>query len=166
MSENGTYPHEITNPEDWEYILSNPLLQYQMRPVCQGLYDMVVVRRKNGDALRNIFKAYPNLLGRRVQNPFSKEPNKDDVWLCRERTEDLIFSSSGETYLPKSMEGVIELCPFINAALIIERGEAGKALLAESEEAATCEEQKQKLLDDSWRSVQSTKEICPVRQGT
>ena len=62
------------------------------------------------------------------------------------------------------MEGVIELSPFVSAALISDRGQAGLALLVETRAVVTSEEQKKELLDDIWPSVQSANEICPVEQ--
>lgn len=163
-TESGTYPTEVTDPQDWEYLSFNFLLPYEMRPVCQGLYEMVIVRRENGDAFQTIFKVYPDLSEWRVQDLFSKHPNKSNVWLYRGRTEDLIVSSSGETFLPKSMEGVIESHPFVEAALVTDRGEVGQALLVELQTAVTSKEQTQELLNDIWPSVQSANEICPVKQ--
>lgn len=163
-TESGMYPNELTDPEDWEYISFNSLFAYEMRPVCQDLYEIVIVRRANGDAFQEIFQVYPELQEWRVQDLFSKHPTKDDVWLYRGRIEDLIVSSLGEIFLPKSMEGVIEAHPFVGAALITDRGEAGLALLVEPQAAVTCEEQKQKLLDDVWPSVQRANDICPVKQ--
>lgn len=69
-------------------------------------------------------------------------PEKDNVWLCRARTEDLIVSSSGEAFLLRSMEGMIESHPLVHGALMTNRGEAGLALLVEPQAAVTCEEQK------------------------
>lgn len=40
------YPNELTDPEDWEYISFNSLFPYEMRPVCQDLYEIVLVRGK------------------------------------------------------------------------------------------------------------------------
>ena len=163
-TESGMYPNELTDPEDWEYVSFNSLFPYEMRPVCQDLYEIVIVRRENGDAFQEIFKVYPDLPEWRVQDLFSKHPTKDNVWCYRGRTEDLIVSSSGETFLPKSMEGVIESHPFVDAALITDKGKAGLALLVQPQAAVKCEEQKQTLLDDIWPSVQSANEICPVEQ--
>lgn len=163
-TESGMYPNELTEPEDWEYISFNSLFPYEMRHVCQDLYEIVIVRRQNGDAFQEIFKVYPDLPEWRVQDLFSKHPNRDNVWLYRGRTEDLIVSSSGETFLPKSMEGIIESHPFVEAALITDRGEAGLALLVQPQAAVMSEEQKHKFLDDIWSSVQSANEICPVEQ--
>ena len=163
-TESGMYPNELTDPEDWEYVSFNSLFPYEMRPLCQDLFEIVIVRRENGDAFQEIFKVYPDLPEWRVQDLFSKHPNKDNVWLYRGRTEDLIVSSSGETFLPKSMEGVIESHPFVDAALITDRGDAGLALLVQPQAAITSEEQKQKFLDDIWPSIQSANEICPVKE--
>ena len=132
--------------------------------VCQNLYEMVIFGRKNGDAFQKIFKVYPDLPEGRVQDLFLKHPNKDNAWLYRGRAEDLIVSSSGETFLPKSMEGVIESHRFVDAALITDRGEVGLALLVEPQAAVKCEERKQKLLDDIWPSVWGANEICPGEQ--
>ena len=163
-TESGMYPNELTDPEDWEYVSFNSLFPYEMRPVCQDLFEIVIVRRENGDAFQEIFKVYPDLPEWRVQDLFSKHPNKDNVWLYRGRKEDLIVSSSGETFLPKSMEGVIESHPFVDAALITDRGEAGLALLVQPQAAITHDEQKEKFLDHIWPSIQSANEICPVKE--
>ena len=67
------------------------------------------------------------------------------MWLYRGRTEDCIVSSSGETFLRKSMEGVIESHRYVDAVLIEDRGEAGLALLVQPQAAVTCKEQKQEF---------------------
>ena len=163
-TESGNFPNELTVPEDWEYVSFNSLFPYEMRPGCQDLCEVVIVRRDDGDAFQEICRVYPDLPAWRVQDLFSKHPTKENVWLCRGRTVDLIVSSSGETFLPKSMEGVIESQPFVNDAVVIDRGEAGLALLVQDQAAVTCEEQKQKILDDICPSVQSANGICPVEQ--
>ena len=163
-TESGMFPLEITDPDDWEYLSFNSLFPYEMRPVCQDLYEMVIVRRDNSDAFQEIFKVYPDIPEWRVQDLFSRHSNKNNVWLYSGRTDDLIVSSSGETFLPKSMESVIESHPFVDTALITDRGEAGLALLVELQTTVTCKEQTQKMLDDIWSSVQSANEICPVKQ--
>ena len=163
-TESGVYPNEVTDSEDWEYLSFNSLLPYEMRPVCQGLYEMVIVRRENGDAFQTIFKVYPDLPEWRVQDLFSKHLSKNDVWLYRGRTEDLVVSSSGEAFLPKSMEEVIESHPLVDTALVTDRGEVGLALLVEPQTAVKCKVQRQVLLNDIWSSVQIANKICPVKQ--
>ena len=120
-----------------------------MWPVCQNLYEMIIFGRKNGDAFQKIFKVYPDLPECRVQDLFSKHTNKDNVWLNRGRAEDLIVSSSGETF-PTEKHGRRD-----RVASIIACGAPG---------TVKCEERKQKLLDDIWPSVRSANEICPVEQ--
>lgn len=66
--------------------------------------------------------------------------------------------------MPKSMEGVIESHPFVDAALIAAQGKPGLALLVEPQTAVMYKVHKQKLLDDIWPSVQSAIEICPVKE--
>ena len=152
-TERGGFPSELTDPEDWEHAHFNSLLPYETRPVCQDLYEIVVVRGENGDAFQGIFKVYPDLPEWRVQDLFSKHLKKGNVWFYRGRTEDLIVSSSGDTFLPQSMEGMIESHPLVAAALMTDRGGAGLALLVEPEAAVTCEEQEHRLLDAIWPSV-------------
>ena len=53
--------------------------------------------------------------------------------------EDLIVSSSNESFLPISMEGVIESHSFVDAALMTDRGEAGMAFLMEPQAKVKCE---------------------------
>ena len=163
-TESGIFPNELTDPEDWEYIFFDSLSAYETRPMCQDLCEIVIVRRGNGDAFYEILRIYPNLLEWRVQDLFSKQPTQKNVWLYRGRTVDFIVSSSGETLLPKSMEGVIESQPFVDDAVVIDRGGAGLALLVQDQAAVTCEEQKQKVLDDICPSVQSASGLCSVEQ--
>ena len=163
-TESGWYPNELTDPEDWEYISFNPLFPYEMRLVCPDLYERVIVQRENSDAFQEIFRVYPDLPKWRVRDLFSKHPKKDNVWLCRARTEDLIVSSSGEAFLLRSMEGMIESHPLVNGALMTNRGEAGLALLVESQAAVTCEEQKWRFVDEVWPSVRRANEMCPMDQ--
>ncbi len=78
-TESGMYPNELTEAEDWEYISFNSLLPYEMRPVCQDLYEIVMARREDDDAFQEVFKVYPELPEWRVQDLFSKHPNKANV---------------------------------------------------------------------------------------
>ena len=66
--------------------------------------------------------------------------------------------------MPKSMEGVIESHPFVDAVLTAAQGKPGLALLVEPQTAVMYKVHKQKLLDDIWPSVQNTIEICPVKE--
>lgn len=155
----GIYANKLTDPEDWEYISFTSLFPYEMRPVCQELYEIVIVRRENGDAFEEIFNVHPDLENWRVQDLFSKHLNKDDVKLYRGRTEDLIISSLGETFLPKSMEGMIESRPIVDAALVTDRGQAGLALLVKPQAAVTCVEMRMKALKDSNLTEEAKAEV-------
>ena len=160
-TESGAYPNEITDAEDWEYLRFHKRFPHELRHVCLGLYEMVLLRDQ-GAAFQGVFDSYPDLKEYRVQDLFARHTTKPDIWIYRGRTEDLIRSSHGELFLPKQMEALIETHPYVQAALIYDRGAAGLSLVIEVRWSLRTGEEREKLLDDIWPAVQNANGICPV----
>ena len=113
---------------------------------------------------------------------FSKHPTRIDVWLFRGRVDDLIASPAYDTFLPKSMESIMECNPEIEVAVIcqikcifvgmqnraffsfeeFDDRKSGLALLVEPNTYPHSDHDRAKLLHRIWPSVQCANVICPV----
>ena len=107
-----------------------------MRPVCQDSCEVVIVRWENGDALQEISKSAPTERNGESRISFQGTQTRITCGSTADGPKTASsLSSSGETFLRKSMEGVIESHPYVDAVLIRDRGEAGLALLVQPQAA-------------------------------
>lgn len=160
-TECGILPHQLCDPEDWAYMSVSPVLGHEYRPVSDDLYEQVIVRDPKLERYQGIFATFPELQEWSMKDLYSKHPTKENVWLYRGRTDDIIVFSTGEKFNPLSMEAVIASHPEVSAVLIAGLGRFQSSLLIEAVNPPTDDHEKEILIDKIWPSVQAANDISP-----
>lgn len=159
-TECGMIPCCPCDPEDWFYIRFNPI-GYEFREVAEGLYEQFIVRDPELDKYQGIFATFPELNEWSTKDLYSKHPTKEDTWLLRGRTDDIIVYSTGEKLNPIDIEGIIQANPAVSAALVHGNGKFQSSLLIELVKPPTNELERTELLEAIWQSVQSANKESP-----
>lgn len=161
-TECGIFPVQIPDdPADWHYIHISPFLGQEYRPVSDDLYEQVIVRRPDLEPLQGAFATFPELQEYSMKDLYSKHPTKENMWMYRGRTDDIIVYSTGEKLNPLQMEGIINAHPAVNASLIFGLGRFQSSLLVEAASSPTSDAEKEQLLDTIWPSIETANQTCP-----
>ena len=131
------YTNDLTDLEDWECISVTSVFIRDAADVLGFVCS---------DSLAGAWRRFLGgrsslscLAGMESPNSPSRHQNRDSVWFYQGRTEDFNVSSPGETSTARSMEGLIEWPPFVEAGQMIDRGEAGIVLLVDPQAAVIWE---------------------------
>ncbi|KAF2875490.1 hypothetical protein BDV95DRAFT_561998 [Massariosphaeria phaeospora] len=160
-TECGIFPICLCDLEDWAYMSFSPVAGLEYRPVSENQYEQVVVRRPELEQYQGIFATFPELTEWPMKDLYSKHPTKANVWIFRGRTDDIIVFSTGEKLNPLEMQCVICANPAVNAALVTGLGRFQASLLVEAAEPPRNEDEKEKLLNAIWPSVEAANKISP-----
>ncbi|KAI8945650.1 hypothetical protein F4801DRAFT_114075 [Xylaria longipes] len=162
-TECGVLPSQFCYPQDWQYLRLHPSLGYEYRHVSDNLYEQVIVRDEHRLQYQGIFGTFPDLTEWPMKDVYSKHPDpaKGDLWLYRGRADDIIVFSTGEKINPNEMEDMINGNPAVNVALIVGQGRFQSSLLVEAVNPPANAEDKQRLLEAIWPSVQVANSECP-----
>ncbi|RYP68643.1 hypothetical protein DL769_005480 [Monosporascus sp. CRB-8-3] len=160
-TECGTLPIQLCEPEDWAYIRMSPVLGHEYRHVSEDLYEQVIIRDPKLQLYQGVFNTFPEVEEWHMKDVYSKHPTKEDVWLYRGRTDDIIVFSSGEKLNPYDMESIIEANPVVSAARIAGFGRFQSSLLVEAATPPTSNAEKEELLNSIWPSVQAANKHGP-----
>ncbi|KAH9983958.1 hypothetical protein F4779DRAFT_612381, partial [Xylariaceae sp. FL0662B] len=160
-TECGILPIQLCDPEDWQYMRLNPVTGLEYRYVSEDLYEAVIVRDPKLDRYQGVFRTFPELNEWPMKDLYSKHPTKENTWFYRGRADDIIVFSTGEKLNPIDMESTINANPAISAALVTGLGRFQSSLLVEAVNPPTDEEEKQRLLDIIWPSVQAANTGSP-----
>lgn len=147
--------------EDWEYSKLSPCFGHEYRHVSGDLYEQVIVRRPELEAYQGVFGTFPDLHEWPMKDLYSPHPTREDCWLYRGRTDDIIVFSTGEKLNPLDMEGIICAHPAVNAALINGIGQFQSTLLVEAAQPPQNEEEEAKLVEEIWSTVQDANTASP-----
>lgn len=161
-TECGLFPVQIPKePLDWDYMRVSRVLGQEYRPVSDDLYEQVIVRRPDLEPFQGVFATFPDLQEYPMKDLYSKHPEKDDIWLYRGRTDDVIVYSTGEKLNPLEMEGIIGAHPAVSAALITGLGRFQSALLVEATNPPATDSEKEDLIDTIWPSIEAANKASP-----
>ncbi|KAI0424717.1 hypothetical protein F5Y09DRAFT_323623 [Xylaria sp. FL1042] len=163
-TECGIMPCQVpSDPQDWQYLRIHPILGCEYRHVSDNMYEQVIVRNESRCAYQGVFAAFPGLTEWPMKDLYSKhpDPTKSDHWLYQGRSDDIIVFANGEKLNAIDMESVITSNPVISAALVAGQGRFQTSLLVESVNPPTDTQEKDKLLEAIWPSVQTANKICP-----
>lgn len=166
-TEAGILPFRLCDPEDWAYMSFHPALGQEFRPysVSEGLYEHVIVRSPDPDLqlYQPIFGTFPELQEWSMRDLYSKHPTKDDVWLYRGRTDDIIVFSTGEKLNPLDMESTMEAHPAVSGVVVCGAGRFQSSLLVEATDPPpqTDATQRSRVLDDIWPIIHSANKAAP-----
>lgn len=161
-TECGIFPVQIPeDPADWGYIHISPFLGQEYRHVSNDLYEQVIVRRPDLEPIQGVFATFPDLQEYPMKDLYSKHPTKENMWMYRGRTDDMIVYSTGEKLNPLQMEGIISAHPAINAALISGLGRFQSSLLVEAATPPSSRAEEESLLNSIWPSIEAANQTCP-----
>ncbi|KAI1813507.1 hypothetical protein GGS20DRAFT_553164 [Poronia punctata] len=160
-TECGVLPIEVCDSEDWAYVKVSPVLGHQYRHISGDLYEQVIVRDPALDIYQGVFSTFPDLQEWRMKDVYSPHPTKKDVWLYQGRTDDIIVFSTGEKINPYEMECAIVANPAVTAVLVVGSGRIQSSLLLETATPPTSEEERERLVDEIWPTVQVANSHCP-----
>lgn len=154
-------PVELNDGEDWQYLSFNPCLGGEFRPHVDGLCELVIVQDPKYVDTQGAFATFPELKEYFLKDLFSKHPSKPDASAYRGRTDDLIVFSNAEKLNPLAMEEAINGHPEVISALVVGQGYFQPALLIETRQPPTSEEDRAKLLESIWPYVERVNGVCP-----
>ena len=160
-TEVGTFPVEMHNSQDWQYLKFSPYLGYEMRHYHDGLYEMYIVRDPELEDFQCVFSTFPDLSVYRTKDLFSKHPTKDDLWLPRGRSDDIVVYSTGEKVNPTSFEGTLNGHPEVSSTLMYGEGQFQSTLLVEPKRTATTEAEERRLMSTLWPLIEEANSVCP-----
>jgi len=163
-TECGVFPSQVCpDPQDWLYLRMDPILGYEYRQVAGELYEQVIVRNENRLQFQGIFATFPDKAEYPMKDLYVKHPDpaKGDHWLYKGRADDIIVFSTGEKLNPNDMEAIINANPLVNSALIAGLGRFQSSLIIEAITPPTDEDEKQRLLDGIWPSVEAANRESP-----
>ncbi|KAF7540165.1 hypothetical protein G7054_g1534 [Neopestalotiopsis clavispora] len=160
-TECGILPLQLCDAEDWAYMKVCPALGHEYRPVSGDLYEQVIVRDPKLERYQGVFATFPQLQEWYMKDMYSKHPTKENVWLYRGRTDDIIVYSTGEKLNPLSMEDVITSNSIVQATLIAGFGRFQSSLLVEVAKPPTNDTERASLLEQIWPSVKAANNISP-----
>ena len=131
-SEWQSLPMEPKDREDWAWFKWNcEKGGLELRERDEGLYELVIVRKKEADLWQPVFVNFPNLQEFETKDLFMKHPSKPDLFKYASRLDDIIVFSNGEKLNPVTMEGTISSCPAVKGCLIVGQGRFQAAAIIE-----------------------------------
>lgn len=107
------------------------------------------------DLLQAVFLTFPGPNEWHTKDLWSPHPTVPHLWRYRGRADDVIVFSNGEKFVPISMEAEIETLPEVSGALVAGSGQFQACLLIEPRDAVKSKEDKAKLLERIWASIDS-----------
>ncbi|KAI1147615.1 hypothetical protein F4825DRAFT_436823 [Nemania diffusa] len=160
-TECGVFPVQLCDPEDWAYLKVSPVLGQEYRHISGDLYEQVIVRSKDLDLYQGVFSTFPEIEEWHMKDIYQKHPYKEDVWLYKGRSDDIIVFSNGEKLNPYDMEGTIMENPVVTGVLVTGFGRFQSSLLVETANPPRDDAQKEELINKIWPSVQASNQTCP-----
>lgn len=162
ITEAGTFPTEITEPEDLNYFKFSPLMGAEFQEVQKGLFEMVIVRNANLEKTQPLFVTYPDLNEYHTKDVYSPHPTKPELWLYQGRGDDMLVFSNGEKLNPLPVEESITAQPLVSAALIVGQSRFQPALLVEPKSPVAYPDDRDVLLDKIWPVIQGACRTAPA----
>ncbi|KAL2004119.1 hypothetical protein VTN02DRAFT_6583 [Thermoascus thermophilus] len=148
--------------EDWQYFDWNPNYPLDMRPVEDGLYELVIPRGKSRE-LHGIFHTFPDLKEYHTKDVFLRHPTKPHLYKFHGRIDDVIVLSNGEKFTPVTMEKIIEGHPLVQRALIVGERRFQAALLVEPNWNQWSEDKPaSELIEAIWPTVEQANQNGPA----
>ncbi|UPK94825.1 hypothetical protein LCI18_005760 [Fusarium solani-melongenae] len=154
-TESGALPSHLLDKEDWQYMSYSHVVGSEFRQISEDLYEHFIVKDPKLDLYQAFFQTFPELDEWPMKDLYAKHPTKENLWLYRGRTDDVIVFSSGANLNPIEMESIIDSNPAVSAALVIGTGYPRSGLLVEAVNPPKNEEERKSLVDTIWPSVEA-----------
>ncbi|KAF2267571.1 acetyl-CoA synthetase-like protein [Lojkania enalia] len=151
-SETGVLVQHCTDPEDWQYVCFNPVLNgIIMRPVAD-LYELVFEKNPDQGVFQGVFNILPGVREFSMSDLYTKHPTKPHHWKLEGRKEDIIFLSDGMNFNPITHENIITTHPAVQNCLVVGTGKRRPGAIIELRREYYTEEEEQKrhVLEAIW----------------
>ncbi|KAJ8119138.1 hypothetical protein OPT61_g31 [Boeremia exigua] len=161
-TETATMIQHVTDPEDWQYICINPILNgIEMRPV-EDLFELVYVKNPMCAEFQSVFKAFPHLLEYSMRDLYSKHPTKPYHWKHEGRKDDMIIFKNSSKFDPMLHERFIAMHPKVHACMLVGTGKDKPAAIIElHKEYYTADASMQReLVKEIWPQVSKANDIA------
>jgi len=141
--------------EDWEYISFHECMGLEFRPVSDGMYELVFVKKEGLERYQQVFKVYPELQEFPTKDLFTPHPTKPDRWKYVGRTDDMIVFSHGHNLHVMGIEEAIAQHTGVAAVLVGGQGRTKPFVLVEWRHGVAKEE---KTVEAIWPTVEKVNE--------
>ncbi|KAE8146594.1 hypothetical protein BDV25DRAFT_143558 [Aspergillus avenaceus] len=151
--------------KDWRYIQFNPSTGAEMRHVADGEYELVVVRKPEGNEHQLAFTVYPNQEEYRTKDLFVRhpDPNKRALWRWSSRVDDVIVFLNGEKTNPVSAEQhIVASNRDVTAALMAGAQRFQASLLVEIGTRHMDVTERATMIEQLWPSIEEANMRCPA----
>ncbi|KAE9975303.1 hypothetical protein BLS_002673 [Venturia inaequalis] len=166
-SECGPIPllKQVEDPDyarEWHYLHVHPTSGIEFQHRFEDLFEMVVVKHPDDSAFVQPVFSHFDIPEYATKDLFRRHPTKPDLWTHASRLDDVIVFSTGEKTNPVSFEQEVGMNPEVRSALVIgaKRFEASLLVEPRDNRARTLEE-KRKLIDTIWPTVEAANMSCP-----
>ena len=147
-----TLPMEPKDRADWAWFKWNCKEGgLELRERDEGLYELVIVRKREADLSQPVFVNFPDLDEFETKDLFIKHPSKPDLWKYASRLDDILVFSNGEKVNPVTMEGTITACPALKGCLIVGQGRFQAAAILEPNDPEMARDE---IISAAWPFVQ------------
>ncbi|KAL8679483.1 MAG: hypothetical protein Q9186_004259 [Xanthomendoza sp. 1 TL-2023] len=159
-TESGMLQHLEVGQEEWEYMRFGPQAGVEFRPLSEGLFEMIIVRKPELEGCQAVFELFPQAEEFATKDMFSRhpDPRKSDFWLCQGRTDDILVLVNAEKLNPTLMEKTIESSPEVKSALVIGQDRFQTCLLLDSMQENV---NVQAFVDRVWPFVEQANKEAP-----
>ena len=153
-------PTEVADNSDWQYFGFSPCMGGEFRHLWDDLFELHIVRDSKFEASQSVFFTFPELQEYNTKDLYSKHPEKAGLWRYRGRSDDLIVFSTGEKLNPTGVEETVGTHPDVCTVLLVGQGRRRSSLLIEAKNAFTSPEDRERLLEDIWPTVERANKLC------
>ena len=154
---------EIGDRGDWDCLSYSPFMGYEYRPSeLDGIYEQFIVRQASLELFQSTFSTFPKLNEYSMKDLYERHPIKPELVGLRGRTDDVISFSTVEKLNPTTMDDVINGHPSVLSALIAGHGKVQACLEIEPRIAPASEDEKERMIEDIWPTVQRANQDCPA----
>ena len=144
------------NNEDWEYLSFQRHAGAELEPRHGGLHELVFIRRREFEAMQQIFLVHPDKQRFETSDLWIEHPERKGLWKMMGRMDDYVYLSHGEGLHASTLEPEIERNEIVRAALIGGHGKPKPVVLielvpdaqAQAQSEAGCEASRESLREN------------------
>jgi hypothetical protein len=99
------HPLEINeDPADWQHLTISEYLGHTFIEHKDGYHELVIKRDPEREIFQGVFSTFPELQEFASGNIFEQHPSRQQSWVFRARTDDIIAFTTAEKLNPITME--------------------------------------------------------------
>lgn len=161
-TETGILPSEIPPPDMWNYYRFNERLGNTFVHYADDLYELVPTRDKAKEPFQFAFYTFLDADSYEMRDVYIKHPSKPGWWRSSGRIDDVVVLADAKKLNVIPYEAAIERNTAIATALLCGTGRPRPAVLLQPSKWPMSEEERCRLLDDLWPSIEAANDSGPV----